>query len=97
MATAKSFADALLAQKWTGVTSPTSSISSMTACRWWVLSKGIPRPTAAGAWRQVGFVVKFLEKLLHQQKIPGIRLFPKGIPVVDQFDVNFTAGSAQER
>ena len=62
--------------------------------------KGIPAPDGGwGTWEvKSASMIKFLEKLLHQQKIPGIRLFPKGIPpVVDHFDVTFTAGSAQER
>jgi hypothetical protein len=32
--------------------------------------------------------------LLNHRKIPGIRIFPKGIPVPHIFEVAFEAGSA---
>ncbi|MCC8937760.1 hypothetical protein CI1B_73870 [Bradyrhizobium ivorense] len=62
--------------------------------------KGIPDPDGGwGTWHvKPDALLKFLGTLLNHDKIPGVWVFPKGLPpVIEGFDVGFQAGSARER
>ena len=41
-------------------------------------------------------LLDLLQSILKQGQIPHLKVFPKGIPVVDGFEVVFAAGSAKQ-
>jgi len=57
--------------------------------------KGIPAPDGGwGTWQvNRDALAELIKKLLSADRIPGIHVFPKGIPFPDVFDVVFEAGS----
>ena len=61
--------------------------------------KGLPHPDGGwGTWHvQPKALSKFLESLLNKDKVPGVYIFPKGLPPDMFFEVGFQAGSARER
>jgi len=61
--------------------------------------KGIPNPDGGwGIWHVApGSLPKLIDTLIKAQHVPNIRIFPKGIPVPDVFEVQFEAGSARIR
>jgi hypothetical protein len=61
--------------------------------------KGVPVPDGGwGTWNvPASALTGFLQSVLKGQNVPNLQLFPRGIPpVVDHFDVTFSAGSAVE-
>jgi hypothetical protein len=62
--------------------------------------KGIPGPDGAwGSWLVApAQLSKFIDHLVRYPKVlSSIIIFPNGVPAVESFEVEFTAGSARER
>ena len=61
--------------------------------------KGIPAPDGGwGTWHVKPDALATLIELLAQHKnVPGIWIFPKGIPRPELFEVGFAAGTARVR
>jgi hypothetical protein len=59
---------------------------------------GIPAPDGVWGWWHVkpDVLTDLINVLIRHRKIPGIIIFPKGIPVPELFEVRFEAGSARE-
>ena len=74
-----------------------SSSSGVALADWF--PQGIPNPDGVwGTWHVKPDAIRnLLDQLLKLEKIPGIRVFPRGIPKPDLFDVVFEAGSAKQR
>jgi len=56
---------------------------------------GIPAPDGGwGVWKvKPGALAQLLERLLKLEKVPNIKVFPRGIPRPDVFEVHLEAGS----
>lgn len=59
--------------------------------------KGIPNPDGGWGVYWVGHdrILDLLQALLAQPQIPHFKVFPKGVPVVDNFEVVVRGGSAR--
>jgi hypothetical protein len=73
----------------------TAEVDGVTLIDWF--PNGIPAPDGvAGVWRaKPQAVAALIDRLLKMEKVPGLRIFPRGIPKPDHFDVIFEAGSSR--
>ncbi|WP_432837810.1 hypothetical protein [Dactylosporangium sp. CA-092794] len=60
---------------------------------------GIPNPDGGwGVWRVRPEVLGgLIDRLIQLERVPNFKVFPKGIPSLDAFDVVFEAGSGRRR
>jgi len=60
---------------------------------------GIPAPDGArGVWHtRPEVLLELLDRLVKLERVPVIKVFPKGIPYPEMFEVAFEAGSGRRR